>query len=269
MTSKPNTNPAETPAPSPLRDKLLPGLRHRHDGWTEARLSLFLATLGSTGCIRDAARVAGVSVKGANDIRVRFPFFAAAWEEALARAQKGLLAVAHDHAVRGKETVIIRDGKEVERRITPDSATLGLLIKRGDQGGIKDPETGRFLSAEEAAARGLGKSAGPDPATYITWEEWESNIRFSAEREKKDYSRILGSTSRLFRKLQDMADKMDYWAKENGTCYMCDQSLPIGELPLSKAEMWSLGLVLLNPETEDFHPANMAVGGPDLEDHRL
>jgi hypothetical protein len=278
MSSKPNSQRADsanqTPAPSPLRDKLLPGLRLRHDGWTEARLSLFLATLGTTGCIRDAARVAGVSVKGANDIRVRFPLFAAAWEEALARAQKGLLAVAHDHAVRGKETVIIRDGKEVERRITPDSATLGLLIKRGDQGGVKDPETGRFLSAEEAAARGLdkgglGKSSGPDPATYITREEWGSNIRFNGEGAKQDFSRILGATSRLFNKLQDMAVKMDNWALEKGTCYMCEQSLPIGELPLSKAEMWSLGLLLLNPETEDFHPANMVQDGVDREAHCL
>ena len=222
MTSKPNTNPAETPAPSPLRDKLLPGLRHRHDGWTEARLSLFLATLGSTGCIRDAARVAGVSVKGANDIRVRFPLFAAAWEEALARAQKGLLAVAHDHAVRGKETVIMRDGKEVERRITPDTATLGLLIKRGDQGGVQDPVTGRFLSAAEAKAKGLDKGGGPDPATYITRGEWESGLRFSPEgRKYKSRGQIEGSKERLIAKLDEMRANQAAHLRARGKCPEC------------------------------------------------
>jgi hypothetical protein len=225
MTSKANSLRTETPTPSPLRDKLLPGLRLRHDGWTEARLSLFLATLGSTGCIRDAARVAGVSVKGANDIRVRFPLFAAAWEEALARAQKGLLAVAHDHAVRGKETVIIRDGKEVERRITPDSATLGLLIKRGDQGGVQDPVSGRFLSAKEAAARGLGKGNGLDPATYLTWEEWEKGVRFDIGMTKISGS-VVGSKAKLIAKLDEMRANRAEHLRDEGICPDCLQPLP-------------------------------------------
>jgi hypothetical protein len=230
MTSKANSHRSETATPSPLRDKLLPGLRLRHDGWTEARLSLFLATLGTTGCIRDAARVAGVSVKGANDVRVRFPLFAAAWEEALGRAQKGLLAVAHDHAVRGKETVIIRNGKEVERRITPDSATLGLLIKRGDQGGVQDPVTGRFLSAAEAKARGLdkgelGRGAGPDPATYLTWDEWEKGVRFDVDM-TKIAGRVVGSKARLIAKLDEMRANDAEMLRAEGKCPDCLQPLP-------------------------------------------
>ena len=117
------------------RNRLMPGLRVRHDGWTEERTQRFFDALGHTGCVRDAARVAGVSNAAAYRMKRRFPLFAQAWEDALDRAGQGLLAIAYKRAVEGRETVIIRGGQEYERRITPSDAILGLLLKRGDMAG--------------------------------------------------------------------------------------------------------------------------------------
>jgi hypothetical protein len=132
---------------------LFPGLRPRHDGWTQERTQRFLDTLAHTGCVKDAARVAGMSTVGARRMKARFPLFSAAWEDALARAQQGLIAIAYRRAVEGKETVIIRRGEEYERRIAPSDAILGLLLKRGDMaggGGLHNAED--VITREEFAA---------------------------------------------------------------------------------------------------------------------
>ena len=112
-------------------NRLMPGLRVRHDGWTDERTQRFFDALAHTGCVRDAARVAGFSNTAAYRMKRRFPLFSDAWDRALARAGEGLMAVAYKRAVEGKETIIIRRGQEVERRITPSDAILGVLLKRG------------------------------------------------------------------------------------------------------------------------------------------
>ena len=129
----------------------------RHDGWTEARRKTFLAVMRESGCVRDACRVAGISTTSAYRLRRREPEIAALWEEARANAQRGLVAVAHQHAVVGKETVIYRGGEEVERRVAPSDAMLALLIKRGDLGGRIGART-----ADQV----------------LTWEEWQDGLRF-------------------------------------------------------------------------------------------
>jgi len=88
----------------------MPGLRVRSDGWTAARTRVFLATLGRTGCISDAARVAGVSTTSVNRSRALFPPFDRACGEAIARALRGLEAVAYERAVEGREMVVIGTG---------------------------------------------------------------------------------------------------------------------------------------------------------------
>src|SRR3546814_4854378 len=95
---------------------LMPGLRIREDGWTAARARRFLAVLAQSGCVTDAARVAGMSRKSVNDARRRFAEFDRACSTALARARRGLQAIAYERAVVGREMGIGRDGKEVERR---------------------------------------------------------------------------------------------------------------------------------------------------------
>ena len=139
------------------------GLRTRHDGWSAAKMVSFTKTLTKTGCVRDAARVAGVSKTSAYRLRELNMDFARSWDEALKKAEKGLLAVAYQRAVEGKETIIIRKGEEVERRISPSDSILGLLIKRGDL-------------ANDASRI--------NPDTAITYAEWQKNVRFDAEGKK-------------------------------------------------------------------------------------
>ena len=110
-----------------------------------------------SGCVRDACRVAGISTTSAYRLRRREPAIAALWEEAQANAQRGLVAVAHHHAVVGKETVIYRGGEEVERRVAPSDAMLALLIRRGDLGGRIGARTADRV---------------------LTWEEWQDGLRF-------------------------------------------------------------------------------------------
>ena len=137
----------------------------RHDGWTEARRKTFLAGLRESGCVIDACRMAGMSKTSAYRLRERDPEIAAQWDDAVANGQRGLVAVAHHHAVVGKETVIYRGGEEVERRVAPSDAMLALLIKRGDLGG-------------RIGARTADK--------VLTWEEWQDGVRFDADGKKID-----------------------------------------------------------------------------------
>ncbi len=58
--------PQHIPAGKTVRlNALMPGLRVRQDGWTQERTQRVFDTLGHTGCMTDAARVAGLSVTGA------------------------------------------------------------------------------------------------------------------------------------------------------------------------------------------------------------
>ena len=118
---------------------LMPGLRVRSDGWTGARTRVFLASLAQTGCVSDAARIAGVSTTSVNRSRRLFAPFDRACAEALAKALRGLEAVAWQRAVEGRETIVIRGGKEVERRVMPSDSILALLLKRGELGGPDAP----------------------------------------------------------------------------------------------------------------------------------
>jgi hypothetical protein len=152
----------------------MPGLRVRSDGWTAARTRVFLATLGRTGCITDAARVAGVSTTSVNRSRALFPPFDAACGEAIARALRGLEAVAYERAVEGREMVVIRDGREVERRIMPSDSMLGLLIKRGDLKGGQN----LHLTAEEAEAYVLPEAVRH---RFLSREEFFQGLYFDKQ----------------------------------------------------------------------------------------
>lgn len=149
----------------------MPGLRIREDGWTVARTRTFLALLAQTGCVADAARVAGISTTTVNRSRKLFAAFDRACAEALANALRGLEAVAYQRAVEGRETVVIRDGREVERRIVPSDALLALLLKRGDLSGA----LGRALTAEEAEAFVLPEAVRH---RFIDCSEFESGVAF-------------------------------------------------------------------------------------------
>lgn len=158
--------------------------RPREDGWTPVARKTFLATLRKTGCVRDACRVAAMSSTSAYRLRRRDVDFDARWKEAKAHARKGLVAVAHEHAVVGKETVIYRHGVEVERRVTPSDSLLALLIR---QGNLTEQDAGRL----------------------ITWEEWQDGVRFDEQGNKvSSVEEAAAVRASLDRKLGDMRMKL-------------------------------------------------------------
>jgi flavin-binding protein dodecin len=154
-----SANPPQHIPPGPKIEfkALMPGYPSRHDGWNQPRVQRFLDTLAHTGCVKDAARVAGMSAVAARRAQKRFPLFAAAWEDALERARQGLIAIAYKRAVEGRETIIIRKGEEYQRKIEPSDSMLGLLIKRGDMSG------GKLAEASE---------------DVLTYEEWKAGWTF-------------------------------------------------------------------------------------------
>jgi len=158
--------------------------RPRHDGWTAERQRLFIESLTRTGCVRDACRVARISSTSAYRIRRRIPEFAESWALALRRARTPLEEVAWKRAVDGRETVIIRGGKEVERRITPSDSILALLIRQG-------------------------KLTQQDADRLITWEEWQAGVVFDERGNKisrAEEKEAVGTM--LDRKLGDMRMKL-------------------------------------------------------------
>ena len=201
--------------------------RQRQDGWTPERVQLFLACLGHTGCVRDACRVADISSTSAYRHRRRFPDFAAAWEKALDRSQQGLVAVAYKRAIEGRETVIMRKGVEVERRIAPSDAMLALLLKRGDMSG---------------GAGGHADLAHIPREEIITLAEWrDERIRFDcwgeryAERDPEEVSKEQEERfEQLYAGLRAQAARGD-------GCPYCQQALPPDFPNQSLAAMMVLG----------------------------
>jgi hypothetical protein len=135
-----SANPPQTIPPGPIKAdflKMMPGYPKRHDGWNQQRLQRFLDVLAHTGCVEDACRCAGMSDVAPYRAKKKYPLFAAAWDDALERSRQGLIAIAYQRAVEGRETIIIRKGEEFQRKIEPSDSMLGLLIKRGDMSGAK------------------------------------------------------------------------------------------------------------------------------------
>lgn len=187
--------------------KLMPGYPKRHDGWNQQRVQRFLDTLAHTGCVKDAARVAGMSAVAARRALRRFPRFAAAWEEALVRSRQGLIAIAYQRAVEGRETVIIRKGEEYQRKIEPSDAMLGLLIKRGDMSGGK-----------------LGEKA----EDVLSFEEYQAGWRFTGFGKKYKLEDPEKVNARLEAKFASMRKRMFADADRQGVCIRCDAPLRPG-----------------------------------------
>ena len=226
----------DMPSPSPSRKRkgsptvanpFMPGLRVREDGWTEARTRTFLALLAQTGCVADAARVAGVSTTSVNRSRKLFAPFDRACAEALAKALRGLEAVAYQRAVEGRETVIIRGGKEVERRIVPSDALLAMLIKRGDLSGI----LGRALTPEEAEAFVLPEAVRH---RFIDRAEFERGIVFQEGRKQQRHIATQEETDAVILKRIDMVKKYRRMRRRfHPPCAACGQAKPLSETELA------------------------------------
>jgi hypothetical protein len=186
---------------------MMPGYPERHDGWNRARVQRFFDTLAHTGCVKDAARVAGMSTVAARRAKRRYPLFAAAWEDALERSRQGLIAIAYQRAVEGRETIIIRKGEEYQRKIEPSDSMLGLLIKRGDMSGGKLAE---------------------DSEDVLTYDEWKAGWIFKKYGGKWQPPKAEEVRERLEAKFALMRQRMDADYDAHGVCYHCHAPMPEG-----------------------------------------
>lgn len=214
------------------RNRYMPGLHFRADGWTEERTIRFLDVLGHTGCVLDAARVASVSTASCYRQKNRFPLFAAAWDDAVERAGQGLIAIAYKRAVEARETVVIRNGEEYERRIQPPSdAMLGLLIKRGDLFGCD--------------------AVVPPDGEALTFAEWQRHVRFDERGSKIAIEDPKESDAKFLAKLSEIRARLNEYAACGGACPMCKQALPVGWPNQSMAELIGQGIVDPNDLWDD------------------
>lgn len=208
----------------------MPGLRLREDGWTVARTRTFLALLAQTGCVADAARVAGVSTTSVNRSRKLFAPFDRACAEALANALRGLEAVAYQRAVEGRETVVIREGREVERRIVRSDAMLALLLKRGDLSGA----LGRALSPAEAEAFVLPETVRH---RFIDRAEYESGIVFQDGVKQKHHVATQEETDAvLIERIEMLQHYHRYRRLDHPPCATCGQMVPLTEEELAELD---------------------------------
>lgn len=243
---------ATHPQPLPEREgsqenPFMPGLRIREDGWTLARTRVFLAVLAQTGCVTDAARIAGVSTTSVNRSRKLFAPFDAACAEALAKALRGLEAVAYQRAVEGRETIVYRGGKEVERRIMPSDGLLKMLIQRGDLSGI----LGRALTAEEAEAFVLPEAVRH---RFIDRAEFESGIVFDDGVKQQRHIATQEETDAVLLHKIAMIKKMRATrGPEHPCCDACGQ-----KMPLTEAEMDALEAAWAEAEAKRMPPAASA-----------
>jgi hypothetical protein len=128
-------------------------MRYRHDGFTGPKRRRFLRTLAKTGCIADAARVAGISTTTADRWRAKEPRFARACENAIDMASSHIETLAWERAVTGIEEPVIHYGKLVGTRIRRSDAIFRMLLmasnrkKYGRMGAVKRKEIEKELRA--------------------------------------------------------------------------------------------------------------------------
>ncbi|HEX8365786.1 MAG TPA: hypothetical protein VF603_10950 [Allosphingosinicella sp.] len=140
-------DPGEEPPPTPRAV--------RHDGWTDARVRLFLETLAETGVVADACRAARMSRDAAYAFRRRASgrAFALAWDAALLLSRS---AIGDDVIGRSRYGVVdkvYRNGELVAERHRYDNRLTMAVLARLDR-----------------QAEGLGENA---PVVRAVAQEWD------------------------------------------------------------------------------------------------
>lgn len=242
--AKAEARAARTPAP--LANALIPGARVRHDGWTEERTRIFLSTLAQTGCVKDACHVAGMSTTSAYRHKGLSAEFSEAWDKALANANRGLVAIAYAHATKGKETIIIRKGEEVERRIEPSDALLSLLIKRSDAAGGESGFAHKDL-------------AHIPREEIITRAEWAQNIRFNQYNGQKFVHDEIRTKRRLDEDIRHLRNALSNMAERGEQCPCCNRPLPANWPQQSLMMLDTMGLI----EIQKVQNAALIAGLPE------
>ncbi len=118
----------------------------RADGFTSKKRRLCIKTLAKTGCISDAARVAGVSRKTINDWRAKDPDFDRLCTVAIDKAAGHIETLAWERAVTGIEEPVVHHGKLVGTRLKRSDAIFRMLLMASNK-----EKYGRMGAADRAA----------------------------------------------------------------------------------------------------------------------
>jgi len=129
-------------------------MNYRHDGFTPEKRKRFLKTLAKTGCISDAARVAGISRNTAGRWRRKDGAFAKECGAAIEMAGSHVEVLAWERGVTGIEEPIYHYGKLVGTRIKRSDCIFRMLLmasngkKFGRMGAVKRKEIELELRAQ-------------------------------------------------------------------------------------------------------------------------
>ena len=126
-------------------------MRYRFDGFTAEKRKRFLKALGKSGCVSDAARVAGISRNTANRWRRKEADFGRQCEAAIDMAASELEPIAWERAVTGIEEPVWYYGKQVGTRLKRSDSLLRLLLiasnkkKYGRMGAVASKQAEREM----------------------------------------------------------------------------------------------------------------------------
>ena len=134
-----------------MTDPALPARKPRHDAFDGGRRRRFLEALGKSGCLRDAARVAGVSHQTIYNHQARDRAFARQCDLALGMAGTDIELHAWERGVVGIEEPIVYRGEVIGVRVKRSDAILRLLLqgaKRKKYGANPGFSRKRLMKAE-------------------------------------------------------------------------------------------------------------------------
>jgi len=106
-------------------------LRERHDGWTADRQIAFIDALAATGCVTDAARTVGMSVRSAYRLRAHpeAGSFRLAWDNAIEFAIQALQDAVLSRAIKGVPIPHYYQGKKVGEHRRYDERLAQFLLR--------------------------------------------------------------------------------------------------------------------------------------------
>lgn len=156
----------------------------RHDAFDGKRKRAFLDALGKCGCLRDAARRAGVSHQTVYNHQARDSQFARQCELALDMASTDIELHAWERGVVGVEEPIVRNGEIVGTRLKRSDAILRLLLqatkrkKYGPNPGFTRKQLTKFERQKIEREVRIELDAYPRAAKAATQEEVDRELMF-------------------------------------------------------------------------------------------
>ena len=157
-----------SPVPVPTIAAVPHSARHRVDGWTPVKVAAFIAHLGDTGSVTQAAAYVRMTTASCYALRNRpgGEPFAEAWETAVSTRHEQLADLALDRVRHGVERTRWYRGQAVGRdRVFSDRLLIHLLT-------ATDPARRRRAAVAEQAAAAPPDDASPDdtPPDAVTVE---------------------------------------------------------------------------------------------------